>query len=345
MKKNKGATYKDSGVDIDAGNRAVEMIKEEVAKTFPLIRYGKVITKLGSFGAVIELSNGMIIAATTDGVGTKLIVSMFMDKHDTVGIDLGAMCYNDLIAIGISPLFFLDYIAQGKQIPSRTVQFISGIIDGCHQAKSPLIGGEMAECPGLYRPEEYDFAGFAVGIAQSRKDLILGDDVAVGMNIYGLPSSGLHSNGYSLVRKVFGIEAESPVASIKRLKEYYGELECTLGEELLKPTVIYVDVVEKLMKQYSIAGMVNVTGGGFIDNPERVLPKKCAARFDIGSWKVHPIFKMIQERGDVKLKEMLRSTNYGIGFMIISPDKINEKGVVKIGEIVKRKKKAVIFKK
>jgi phosphoribosylformylglycinamidine cyclo-ligase len=327
--KKKPSTYKDAGVDIDAGNEAVELIKERTAKVFPLIRTGRVISNLGGFGAVVELEDGRIIVATTDGVGTKLIIAILLDRHDTVGIDLCAMCYNDLIAVGVLPLFFLDYIAQGKQIPAKTAKIINGILDGCEQARSPLIGGEMAECPGLYNLEEYDLAGFSIGLADSRKDLILGDGVQVDMYAYGLLSSGLHSNGYSLVRNIFDIDINAPVASIKRLNHYINSLGCTLGEELLKPTTIYVDVVEGLMKKYTIAGMANVTGGGLVENPPRILPDGCGMNINLKAWEPQPIFKLIQEKGNVERIEMLQSTNYGIGFLVISPDEIQEEGVVK----------------
>lgn len=340
----KGKTYKSSGVDIEAGDRAVELIKARVAKTFPLIRTGKVISNLGGFSAVIELPDGRIIVATTDGVGTKIVIAILLDKHDTVGIDLGAMCYNDILAGGVMPLFFLDYIVQGKQIPAKTAELVSGIVDGCEQAVNPLVGGEMAECPDLYEPEVYDLAGFAVGLANSRADLILGDAIKSGMNAYGLLSSGLHSNGFSLVRDVFEISLKTPVGSIKRLNTQVPELDCTLGEELLKPTRIYVQDVERLLGNYEIAGLVNITGGGLVENPPRVLPDGCAVEIDLSTWKPQPIFKLVQRLGNVAQAEMLKATNYGIGFMVISPEEIVDNGVVKIGKVIESSEKKVFFK-
>lgn len=283
------------------------------------------------------------MAATTDGVGTKLVVGILLNKHDTVGVDLGAMCFNDLLAGGILPLFFLDYIVQGKQVPAKTAKLIKGIVDGCVQAVNPLVGGEMAECPDLYDPELYDLAGFAVGMADSRDDLILGDAITAGMNVYGILSSGLHSNGYSLVRKIFGISLKTPVASINNLNQYVDCLKCTLGEELLRPTIIYVDIIECLMKKYQIAGMVNITGGGLIENPPRVLPDGCAVKIDLSTWKPQPIFKLIQQRGNVPTQEMFRSTNFGIGFVVISPEEIQEKEVIKIGKVIRGPEKRVFL--
>jgi len=337
-------TYKNAGVDIEAGDKAVELIKERVAKTFPLIRTGKVISNLGGFSAVVELEDGRIVAATTDGVGTKLIVAILLDKHDTVGIDLGAMCYNDLLAGGVMPLFFIDYIVQGKQIPAKTAELVGGIVDGCEQAINPLVGGEMAECPDLYDPEVYDLAGFAIGLANSRADLILGDAIKPGMYAYGLLSSGLHSNGYSLVRDVFSISLKTPVASIGRLNKHIPELRCKLGEELLRPTKIYVQDVERLLANYEIAGLVNVTGGGLIENPPRVLPDGCGMEINLNAWEPQPIFKLVQRMGNVAQEEMLRATNWGVGFMVISPEKIIGEGIVRIGKIIESGEKKVFFK-
>lgn len=341
--KEQGMTYSASGVDIDAGNLAVEMIKKRVEGTFPLIRTGKVISDLGGFGAVVELPNGTILVATTDGVGTKLVVAILLNRHDTIGVDLGAMCFNDLLATGAYPLIFLDYVVQGKQIPKKTAEIINGIIDGCEQAGSPLVGGEMAECPDLYEPEVYDLAGFAVGMAGSRKDLILGNEIAAKMNVYGITSSGLHSNGYSLVRKITGISLKTPVASIDKLHVYIPELGCTLGEELLRPTTIYVKVVEYLMHNYEIKGMANITGGGLLENPPRILPPGLAMIIDLKSWQPQPIFSYLQKRGNISQLEMLRVTNYGIGFIFVSPNEIIEEGVLKIGKVIEHSEKRVFF--
>lgn len=337
MKKNK-ITYAKSGVDIKAGDKAVDLIKKEVQKTFKFFP-GKVLTKLGSFGGVAELDDGKIVASSTDGVGTKLIIAGLMNKHDSVGIDLVAMCVNDLAVLGIMPAIFLDYIAMGKQVPKRTEKIVGGIIEGCRQSEAALLGGEMAEMPDMYSEEEYDLAGFSVGFADSKKDLILGKKIKPGMKIYGFPSSGIHSNGYSLVRKVFGIDFKNEKKSKKILREKKKGLSCNLGEELLKPTKIYVKTIKKLISQYDISGMVHVTGGGLIENPPRILPKNCSIKINKKSWKRPDIFNIIQERGNITENEMLRTFNCGIGLVVISENKIKE-GIL-IGEVIKGNGKVI----
>ncbi len=345
MKKKK-VTYLDAGVDIDKGEAFVNLIKGKLATTFPFLSTGKVITELGGFSALVELPDGRIVALTTDGVGTKLMIAMLLDKHNTVGVDLVAMCVNDLIVGGVMPGVFIDYMALGKLSVGRADALIDGMVEGCRQAQCALIGGETAECPGLYGPEEYDLAGFAIGFADSRQKLILGDDIRPGMYVYGLPSSGLHSNAFSLVRKVFGINLDTPVASIQALNQTLPELGngITLGEELLRPTRIYVQEVARLMKRYTISGMVNVTGGGLEKNPPRIMPENCSMEIFLDTWKPQPIFSLIQKLGNVSQSEMLRATNYGIGFMVISPDEIVDGNVIKIGEIIELDGKTVFFK-
>lgn len=336
----KRRTYLESGVDIAAGNRAVELIKKSVHKTFKHFP-GKVLTKLGAFGAVAELPDRRVVASSTDGVGMKLIVASLLNKHDTIGIDLVAMSVNDLAVIGVMPAIFLDYIAMGKQIPKRTERIVQGIVTGCHEARCALLGGEMAEMPGVYEKEEYDLAGFAVGFADTKEKLVLGASIKPGMKVYGFPSSGLHSNGYGLVRNVFGIDFGDPKGSRKILRKNYRGLARTLGEELLVPTKIYVPTIRKLLASYAIAGMAHITGGGLVENPPRILPKGCAMILQKNAWKRPFIFDLIQEKGNISEYEMLRTLNCGIGLVVVSEDDIRE-GIC-IGEIVKGKRE-VIFR-
>lgn len=337
-KSSKRMTYASSGVDIGAGNKAVDLIKKSVQKTFKYFP-GKVLTKIGSFGGVAELEDGRIVASSTDGVGTKLILASLMGKHDTVGIDLVAMSVNDLAVIGVMPAIFLDYIAMGKQIPKRTQEIVNGVIRGCHDAQCALMGGEMAEMPGIYSQEEYDLAGFAVGFANSKKDLVLGEKITPGMKVYGFPSSGVHSNGYGLARKVFGIDFGDAKKAKRILRKRIHGLTRTVGEELLEPTTIYVKTIKKLIASYDIAGMAHITGGGLVENPPRILPKGCAIKIKKNSWKRPPIFGLIQERGNISEFEMLRTFNCGIGLVVVSKESIRE-GIL-IGEVIRGKQEVV----
>ena len=331
-KEKKKISYKSSGVDISAGNLAVDLIKKNVHKTFKYFP-GKVLTKIGSFGGVAELRGGKIVASSTDGVGTKLVLACLLDKHETIGIDLVAMSVNDLAVIGVMPAIFLDYIAMGKQIPKRTEKIVAGIIKGCHDCECALMGGEMAEMPDVYTEEEYDLAGFATGFADSKKDLILGKDIRPGMKVYGFASSGVHSNGYSLVRKIFGINFKDKVRAKKILNSEFSGLSRTLGEELLTPTKIYIKIIKKLISSYKIAGLAHITGGGLVENPPRILPEGCSVKIRKDSWKRPAIFGLIQEKGNVSDYEMLRTFNCGIGLIAVSGEEIKEGKL--IGEIVK----------
>jgi len=337
--KERGLTYKDSGVDIEAGNQAVQLIKNKVEQTFHYFP-GKVLNELGGFCSVVEYENGTIIGSSTDGVGTKVKIAILLNRHDTIGIDLAAMCFNDLIVHNITPAGFLNYIAQGKQIPERTNMLISGMISGCKSAKAALLGGEMAEMPGMYKEEDYDLAGFAFGLAKSKSDLIFGQKIKPEMKVFGLPSSGLHSNGYSLARKVYDIDDNKPEEAVKILKSQFMHTALTLGEELLRSTFIYVQQVMHLLKRYEIAGMAHITGGGLIENPVRILPKDCAMKVKWGNWPTSPIFKDIQTKGSISDQEMRKTFNNGIGFILVSPDDINE--AYKIGKIIQGKR-AVFF--
>lgn len=300
--------YKKSGVDIDAGNEAVERMKKHVQKTFrPEVKTG-----LGGFGSLFALQSYQkpILVSGTDGVGTKLKVAFAADKHDTIGIDLVAMCVNDILVQGAEPLFFLDYIATGKLFPEQIESIVKGISEGCLQANCSLIGGETAEMPGMYSGEEYDVAGFAVGVVEEEQ-LVDGSKISNGDIVIGLSSSGLHSNGFSLVRELFFKQAAYQVT------DYLPELGTTLGEELLKPTRIYVRTILELLKQVSIKGMAHITGGGLLENIPRVLPDGLQAEIKLGSWDIPPIFKSLQKIGNLKKEELYRTFNMGIGYVII----------------------------
>ena len=306
--------YSEAGVDIDKGNAFVEKIKQVVAST----HQNGVIDDIGGFSAhvAIDLTKypKPVLVNSTDGVGTKLAIAHMCNKHDTIGIDLVAMCVNDLIVGGAKPLSFLDYFAVGKLDLDIAVKVVEGIAEGCKQAGCSLVGGETAEMPGLYTGEDYDLAGFVTGIVD-RDSIIDGSEIRSGNKIIGLASSGIHSNGYSLVRKICFTDNNYTVS------DQIEELGCTLGEELLKPTRIYVQQVLNILKNYSIHGMVHNTGGGFIDNIPRVLPKGYKATLQAGSWPVPPIFNFLEEKGEVPRSEMYRTFNMGIGLLAIVDEK------------------------
>lgn len=335
-----GLTYKDAGVDTREGERAVRLMKDHVKKTFN----DNVLTDIGGFGGLFRLPvEGMkepVLVSGTDGVGTKLKLAFIMDKHDTVGIDLVAMCVNDVICQGATPLFFLDYIATGKVTAEKIADIVSGIAEGCSQSGSALIGGETAEMPGFYGDGEYDMAGFSVGIVDKDK-IITGSGISEGDVIIGLPSSGIHSNGYSLVRRVFIDNMGCD------MKENVPELDGSLGEVLLTPTKIYA-AAAAAVRSIDVKGIVHITGGGFFENVPRILPEGVAAEFENGSWDVLPVFKYIQKCGGIETKEMFSTFNMGIGMMmVVSPEDadktiaaLNDKGEksYKIGRIVRQDK-------
>lgn len=303
-----GLNYKDSGVDVEAGYQAVKLMKQYVAKTMT----SGVIGGLGGFGGMFALdTKGMeepVLVAGTDGVGTKLKLAFLMDKHDTIGQDCVAMCVNDIICQGAKPIFFLDYIAVGKLIPEKAAQIVKGISEGCLQSTCALIGGETAEMPGFYTEGEYDVAGFSVGLVD-RKKIIDGSTIKAGDVLIGLQSSGVHSNGFSLVRKLV-------VESQNRLDEYNEDLNMTIGEELLKPTRIYVKGILELLQYYEVKGISHITGGGFIENIPRMLPDGLSAEIQSGSWPVLPIFKLLQQLGDIDDRSMYNTFNMGIGMVL-----------------------------
>ena len=329
--------YKTAGVDVEAGYEAVRLMRDDVRRTF---RPG-VLTDIGGFGGLFALDKDKyeepVLVSGTDGVGTKLKIAFMMDRHDTVGIDAVAMCVNDIVCGGAEPLFFLDYIACGKNKPEKIAQIVKGVADGCVMAGCALVGGETAEMPGFYPEDEYDLAGFAVGIVDKKK-IIDGRDIRKGDKLVGLASSGLHSNGYSLVRKLLNPNRE-------KLSEYVGLLSSTLGEELLKPTRIYVRSILAVREKYNIKGIANITGGGFIENIPRMIPDGLRARIDIGTWPVQPIFTLLQEIGKITVESIYNTFNMGIGMVLaVDPDEadgavaylnsIGENAYV-IGEIIK----------
>ena len=334
-----GDLYREAGVDLDKANELVRRIRPIVRSTFS----GGVITDIGGFGGLFSLNcqdiKNPVLVSATDGVGTKLKISFLANKHDTVGIDLVAMCVNDIVVQGARPLFFLDYLALGRMDLDIVEQLVSGIAAGCKQAGCSLIGGETAEMPGFYQEGEYDMAGFAVGLVDNA-GIIDGSTIRVGHRIVGLASSGLHSNGYSLVRRIFldklGLKPDSFVPELGR----------TVAEELLEPTRIYVEPVLNVLRKYRVAGMAHITGGGFYDNIERILPKACRAVVREGTWSVPPVFRFLREQGGVSGEEMNRVFNNGIGYIIVTePGEAEEMvsflsamhlGVSIIGEIVPR---------
>jgi phosphoribosylformylglycinamidine cyclo-ligase len=303
-------TYKNAGVDIAEGERFVELLKPLARKTMrPEVMKG-----IGLFGALFKLNlkkyKEPVLVSSTDGVGTKLIIAFMTGKHDTVGIDLVAMSVNDILTLGAEPLFFLDYFSCGKLKSQKAIKVLEGIARGCEESGCALIGGETAEMPGIYKKNEYDLAGFAMGVVE-RAGIIDGSKIKKGDAVIGLASSGLHSNGYSLARKVLLEKAKLP------LKKKVPELGITLAEELLKPTRIYVNAFNSLKKKVEVKGMAHITGGGIPGNLNRILPKKLDALVDESAWPVPPIFGLIQKLGKVPLEEMKKTFNMGIGYAVI----------------------------
>jgi len=303
-----GLTYREAGVDVAAGTRAVELMRSAVRTTFRQ----EVLTDIGGFGGLFALGKyeDPVLVSGTDGVGTKLKVAFMMNSHATVGLDLVAMSVNDILVSGAEPLFFLDYLGVAKLIPEQVAEIVGGVASGCRQAGCALIGGETAELPGIYAPGEYDLAGFAVGVVE-KKHLVDGSTIKEGDILLGLPSSGLHSNGYSLVRKiVFDLAGHAVDDKVDCLC-------ASIGEVLLTPTRIYVRAVLPLVRQGLIKGMVHITGGGFTENIPRVLKAGLGVEIVEGSWRVPPVFSWLAELGGVCTEEMYRTFNMGIGFILV----------------------------
>lgn len=318
--------YRDAGVDIEKANIFVEKIKPFVKSTS---RTG-VIGDIGGFGGLFNLDTrkykNPVLVASTDGVGTKLLIARMMDKHDTIGIDLVAMSVNDLIVQGAEPLFFLDYIATGKMDIDRNVEIVKGITEGCIEAGCALIGGENAEMPGIYGDNEYDLAGFCVGVVESDK-IIDGSEVRVNDNIIGLTSNGIHSNGLSLARKALFEKSNLTVAdTIEGMKD-------SIGTELLRPTKIYVKTILNIIRDFTVKGMAHITGGGFVENIPRALPGRCKAVILKDSWNIPFIFKHIQKMGGIDSDEMFRTFNMGIGMVIIVAGKDSQEIIDRLGSL------------
>ena len=309
---NQALTYREAGVDIDAGNRAVDLMKKHVRATYR----PEVLGDIGGFGGLFALNAGKysqpVLVSGTDGVGTKLRLAFMLDKHDTIGQDAVAMCVNDILVQGAEPLFFLDYLAVGKLEPEKVAAIVSGVAQACTESGCALLGGETAEMAGFYPDGEYDIAGFAVGIVDKPK-IITGEKIRPGDVLIGLPSSGLHSNGYSLVRKIC-FERKQFTAD-----QYIPELKKTLGEELLTPTRLYPKTCLPLIHSCDIHGMVHITGGGFYDNIPRVLPEGCSVEIDTAAWPKPPVFALLQAWGGVAWPEMYRTFNMGIGMILAVP--------------------------
>lgn len=336
----KSVTYADAGVDIDKANKLVSVIKD-IAKQTP--RQG-VMGDIGGFGGLFSLNIANIanpvLVSSTDGVGTKLKIAFMMDKHDTLGIDLVAMCVNDILVQGAKPLFFLDYLSIGNLDNRIVTDIVKGVGEGCKLANCALIGGETAEMPGLYQKNEYDMAGFSIGIVDNNK-IIDGSEIRMGHMLVSIPSSGLHSNGYSLVRKIC-----FDILNLD-INKYIPEFEKTLGEELLFPTKIYSQIIQKLIRDLPIHGLAHITGGGIEENIVRVIPDACNVLIHRDSWHIPPVFHFLKKAGNVSDHEMFRTFNNGIGMIVIVPENsvsdvlqrlngMNEDARV-VGEIIRRK--------
>ena len=319
MEKSFSESYKAAGVDVTAGYKSVELIKSAVKSTY----IEGVASDLGGFGGLfapnLKGMNEPILVSGTDGVGTKLKLAFLMDKHDTIGQDCVAMCVNDVVCCGAKPLFFLDYMSLWKNIPEMVATIVGGVAEGCRQAGCALVGGETAEMPGLYAENEYDLAGFCVGIVDKQK-MIDSSRIEVGDKVIGIASSGVHSNGFSLVRKVFDVNAEN-------LKEYREELGETLGEALLRPTKIYIKPALALIEGVDVRGISHITGGGFFENMPRMLRDGVALNIDVNSYTRKPIFDLIQKTGNIPTRDMYNTFNMGIGMAVIVPEKDCEKAI------------------
>ena len=309
MEKSFSESYKQAGVDVTAGYQSVELMKEAVKSTYN----EGVISDLGGFGGLYALNTEKIkepiLVSGTDGVGTKLKLAFLMDKHDTIGQDCVAMCVNDIVCCGAKPLFFLDYMALGKNVPEVVATIVKGVAEGCKMAGCSLVGGETAEMPGFYKQGEYDLAGFSVGVVEKEK-MIHSQTIEVGDQVIGIASSGVHSNGFSLVRKIFAIDE-------KNIKEYKEELGMSLGEALLTPTKIYVKPILALLQSIEVKGISHITGGGFYENMPRMLKDDVSLEIQKDSYPVLPIFKLIQKEGNIPQRDMYNTFNMGIGMAVI----------------------------
>ncbi len=313
-------TYSDAGVDIDKGNAFVSAVKKIARET----NRSGVMGDIGGFGGLFSLNvtgtDTPVLVSATDGVGTKLKIAFMTGKHDTIGIDLVAMCVNDIAVQGARPLFFLDYISMGKLDIDVATDVIKGIGNGCRQAKCALIGGETAEMPGMYAENEYDLAGFSVGMVDNSK-IVDGSDIGVGHQLIGIASTGLHSNGFSLVRKICFEKLQLDIGS------YVPDLGTSIGEELLKPTRIYSEVVRSLLRDLPVHGLAHITGGGIAENIIRVIPQACHIEINPGSWDIPPVFTFLQSAGNITDMEMMRTFNNGIGMVLVIPERFVQEAI------------------
>ncbi len=345
MEKSFSESYKQAGVDVTAGYQSVELMKEAVKSTY---KEG-VISDLGGFGGLYALNTQKIkepiLVSGTDGVGTKLKLAFLMDKHDTIGQDCVAMCVNDIVCCGAKPLFFLDYMALGKNIPEIVATIVKGVAEGCKMAECSLVGGETAEMPGFYKQGEYDLAGFSVGVVDKEK-MINSETIEVGDQVIGIASSGVHSNGFSLIRKIFHINEEN-------IKENKEELGMSLGEALLTPTKIYVKAILALLEKVQVKGISHITGGGFYENMPRMLKEDVSLKIQKDSYPILPIFKLIQKEGNIPERDMYNTFNMGIGMAVIVKEEEAQKAIeileaqgekaYVIGEVIKGKKEIEII--
>lgn len=330
-------TYKDSGVDIDAGNRAVTLMRQHVRSTYR----PEVLTDIGLFGGLFALGRfaDPVLVSSADGVGTKIKIAALLRRFDTIGVDLVNHCVNDIFTTGAQPLFFLDYFAAGKIVPEEVEQVVKGLAAACREAGCALIGGETAEMPDLYAPGDFDLAGFIVGVAE-RSELLVDRGIKAGDVLVGLPSSGLHTNGYSLARKVFGLTEGPDEARRARLEEDPEALGRPLGDALLEPHRCYYRALQPQLAR--VKALAHITGGGLLENVPRVLPEGLAARFDLSSWSVPSIFELIRRRGNVPPRDMFRTFNMGLGMVAIAdPAHVNHllrevEGALLVGDIVAR---------
>ncbi len=317
-------SYKDAGVDIDKANLFVDKIKPLIKSTYRK----EVMSAIGGFGSLFHLDIGKysnpVLVSSTDGVGTKLKIAQLMDTHDTIGIDLVAMSVNDVVVQGAEPLFFHDYISTGKLDVDQSIKIIEGIVKGCREAGCALIGGETAEMPSFYKEGEYDLAGFCVGAVEADR-IVDGSEIRVGERIIGISSNGIHSNGFSLARKILFEKGKLDI------HDNINDLDFSIGMELLRPTKIYVKSILNLIKNFSIKGIIHITGGGYIDNVPRILPNQCQAVILKGSWNIPPIFDIIKKMGSIDEMEMYRVFNMGIGMMIVVPEKDASEVIERLG--------------
>lgn len=345
--KSHSEAYKEAGVDITAGYRAVELMKSHIAKTM----INGVVSDIGGFGGLFELPSGYekpVLVGGTDGVGTKLKLAFLLDKHNTIGIDCVAMCVNDIICCGAKPLFFLDYIACGKNIPEKIAKIVEGVSEGCISSDAALIGGETAEMPGFYPEDEYDLAGFSVGVVDKAK-IINNNEMEEGDVIIALASSGVHSNGFSLVRKVFDLDNITNDELTKAIDSLNGK---SLGETLLEPTKIYVKPVLALLEKIKVKAISHITGGGFYENIPRSIPDGLCAKIAMSDVKILPIFNLIQEKGNISTRDMYNTFNMGVGMSIVLKKEDEEEALnilkahgqeaYRLGVIVKSEEKIIL---